>query len=140
MSTPTRIIDPTSGREALVGIGNALAVGPPQPSVAYNATLGVDDVVVNIVSARGGKSFCMTGIILTGNKSIDPNTDAIVDIYTATLPTSATAVATLLSIPVARSAQAIVTGILLEAGDGLFINGKTSDDDVLVTILGFYID
>lgn len=32
-----------------------------------------------------------------------------------------------------------ITGILLNSSIGKFINGKTSDDDVLVTILGYYV-
>ena len=131
--------DSKTGRTANVVRGNAIAVLPPQASIAYNATLGVDDVPVEIVPSRSKMTFCMTGILLTGNKSIDPNIDAIVDIYTSTDSASSTIVTSLISIPVSRSGSIVLNGILVEAEAGHFINGRTSDDDVLVTILGFYV-
>ena len=139
MGIDTRIIDPETGRSARVGAGGAVATGPARPSTSFNGTLGVNDAVVNIVPARSNRIFCVTAIILTGNKAIDPNTDAVVNIYTAVNETSATAVSTLITLPVARSSQTILTAILVESGEGEYINGKTSDDDVFVTILGFYL-
>lgn len=140
MSTPTFIIDTKTGRSAKVTSSRGLAVSPPQASLAYNATLEVDDIVANIVPGKGGEIFCITGIVLTGNKNISTTVDAVVDIYEANSPTSATVITTLLTIPVARSSQTVLTSILLETSEGSYINGKTSDDDVLVTILGFYIE
>lgn len=139
MSIRVAVEDHKNGRTAKIGLGGALATGPSSPSTPFNATLDIANTPVNVVPGKGGKIFCVTAIILTGNKGIDVNTDAVVDIYTADDPLSATAITTILNIPVQRSGQTIMTGILLESGLGNFINGKTSDDDVLVTILGFYV-
>ncbi len=139
MSVEFSLVDPSTGMTAKVGLDNALAVSPSQSSKTHNATLDVDATPVEIVAAKGGFIFCITGIILTGNKGISTSVDALVDIYTSTDSASATAVTTILSIPIARSSQTVITGVLLETEAGHFINGKTSDDDVLVTILGFYV-
>lgn len=139
MATPTIVTDSRSGREARVVRGEALAVLPPSPSKAYNATLGVNDTVYTIVNGRGGEVFHITSIILTANRSVSGTTDATVTIFEA-LATDLTAISeTILLIPVAQSSQTLLTGIHIEVGEGRFIMGKTSDDDVFVTILGYYI-
>ena len=139
MAIHSIITDELSGAHVNVGIGNALAVGPAKPSAAYNATLGVDDTPVTIVEGKGGQSFCITGIILTGNKNIATGTDATVDIFEATADDLTTSLSSILTIPVARSAQTVITGILMRIPTGRFVIGKTSDDDVFVTVLGFYV-
>ena len=50
-----------------------------------------------------------------------------------------TIVETILLTPVGQSSQLVVTSLTLEVGAGRFIMGKTSDDDVFVTILGYYL-
>lgn len=140
MSISVRLIDSASGREAKIRSDGSLTTSDNQSSVAYNAKFDVDDVAVEIVPAVHDKIFCITGIILTGNKNIATGTDAVVDIYTSTASASTAVVTTILTIPVARSSQAVMLGLLLSADRAHFINGKTSDEDVLVTIFGFYID
>ncbi len=139
MSTPTNITDPSTGKQAKVVLGDALAVGPASASESFNATLGVDDVAVEIVPARGKQSFCLTALVLTGNKAIDPNIDAVVDIFEAKHTDPTVATKTIIQVPVSRSGNITLTGILLESEVGHVIMGKTSDDDVLVTLLGFYV-
>ena len=139
MSLPVSIIDTDTGITARTTKGGSLAVGPISPSDTFNATLGVDNTPVEIVPARGKESFCITGIIMTGNKNIATGTDAVVTIYEATHADTATSVNDLFIIPIARSSQSIITDILIEGMVGHVIMGKTTDDDVLVTILGFYL-
>ncbi len=139
MSTPVKITDPETGIEAKVGLGNALAVGPADVSMTYNATLGVNNTPVEIVPPQAGKTFCVTGIILTGNKSISTSVDASVTIFEADPSNTALSINDLFLIPIARSSQSVVTNILLETRESAYIMGKTTDDDVFVTILGFYL-
>ncbi len=139
MPVSSVIIDSRTGKSVKVGLDRALAVGPSSPSLPFNAELAVDDVPVNIVPAVGNSIFCMTGIVLTGDKNISTTVDATVSIYTSDTNVSAVALTTLLAVPVQRSGQLALTNILIEAEEGKYINGVTSDDNVFVTILGFYI-
>jgi hypothetical protein len=135
------ISDGKDGRTVRVVGGNALAVNPPHPSISFNATLDVDDTAVNIVPAKADNRFFLTGVILVGNKNISATVDATVNIYTAVAADTAVGALTtsLFTLPVARSGSIILTPILVETAEGEFINGETSDDDVLVTLLGYYI-
>lgn len=141
MSIESYITDPRTGRAVKVGLGDSLAVGPASPSEPFNATLGTDDVVVNVVPAKAGHSFCITGIFLTSNKNVDPNTAATVIIYTADSETTAAvdAISTILSAPIPKNDQRDYNPILIAGAPGKWINAVTSDDDVFVTILGFYV-
>lgn len=140
MSINSIIQDEASGRTVKVGRDRALAVGPADFSRAFNALLDVDDVPVNIIPARSNESFCVTGIMLTGNKDISTVVDAVVTVYEAIDETTATSTNDILIVPIARSSQTILNGLSLIADDGKYINAVTTDDDVFVTILGFYIN
>jgi len=140
MGMPTNITDQRTGETAKVILGNALAVGPPSPSDTFNATLDLDDVPVEIVSGEAGQGFCLTGIILTGNKNIDQNVDAIVTLYQATADDLDTSLKDILVVPVSRSGQISLTGIYLEVPQGHFIMAETTDDDVFVTVFGWYME
>ena len=140
MSTPTTLVDPASGLTGKITKGNALAVGPPSPSKAYNATLGVDATPVEIVAGKSSQPFFITSIILTGNKNISGTVDAVVELFEATADDLTVSLNDILVIPVGKSAQTVITGIVLEVDGGRFIMAKTSDDDVLVTVLGYYVE
>jgi hypothetical protein len=128
-----------SGNAAYRVWGNAMAVLPPYPSKAYNATLDVNDTVYTIVKGRGSEAFHITSIILVGNKSISTSTDATITIFEALATDLTVNLATILSVPVSQSGQLVLTGLTIEVEEGRFIMGKTSDDDVFVTILGYYL-
>ena len=141
MSLESYITDPKTGNTVKVGLGRALVVAPPAPSIAFNATLDTDDVVVNVVPAKANHSFCITGIFLTSNKNVDPNTAATVVVFTGDSETTleADALTTVLLAPLPKNAIRDYNPILIASEVGKWINAVTSDDDVFVTILGFYV-
>lgn len=141
MSVDSRIVDPKTGRVAMVNMGGVLAVGPSHTSLSFNATLGTDDTAVNIVPAKADHVFCMTGLLLTANQNVSNTTSATVRIYTADAADTAvgSALTTLFTIPLGRNDTRDITGILVEASEGKWINGETSDDDIFVTVLGYYL-
>lgn len=141
MPIDSHIVDPKSGRPVKVTLGGAIAVTDLHPSLAFNATLETDDVVVNVVPAKADHVFCMTALLLTGNKNIDQTTAATVSIYTADSEStaSASALTTLFSMPVAKNSTRDITGILVESEEAKWINAVTTDDDIFITVLGYYL-
>jgi hypothetical protein len=141
MAITSIVADERTGQTVQVVRGNALAVSQPHPSLSFNAELAEDDTVVNLVPAKADHVFCLTGLLLTGNRNISTTVDASVEIYTADSETTAAANAlvSLFVIPVAQSSSRDTTGILVEAAEGKWINAVTSDDDVFVTALGYYL-
>jgi hypothetical protein len=101
--------------------------------------MGVDDTPVQIVAARATEAFCITAILLKGNKNISTSIDSVVTIYEATADDLTANLNDLFVLPVSRSGDVVLSGILVEVPKGRFVMGKASDDDVYVTILGFYV-
>lgn len=141
MPIESHITDPRTGRVVRTVGGDALAVNPPHPSLSFNATLGTDDTPVNIVPAVAQHVFCITGFLLTANQNVSNTTNATVTLYTADAENTAkgSALTTLFEISIGRNDIRDVTPILVESEEGKWINGETTDDDVIVTILGYYI-
>jgi hypothetical protein len=141
MAAKSVLIDSATGTKSRIVGGGALAVSSPYPSESFNATLGTDDTAVNIITAKADNIFCITGLILVGNKNISATVDATVNIYTAAASDTALSGATriLFTLPVARSGSIILSPILVDTEIAEYINGETTDDDVLVTILGYYL-
>ena len=141
MAIASIITDEGSGHTVKVSHGGALAVSPIAPSEAFNATLGVDDTPVNIVPAKAGHTFCTTSLLLTANQNVSNTVSAIASIYVGNAADTALGSAdrTLFAIPIGRNDTRDITGILIESASGKWINGETTDDDVFVTILGFYL-
>lgn len=141
MPIEAHITDPLNGKVAGVGIDGRVKVGPPEFSTAFNAELTVDDIPVNLVPAKAGQRFIMTSIILTGNKNVSGTVDATVSIYqgTSSTTTFANRSEEIITIPVGKSAQTVIPGIFLGCEVATWINAVTSDDDVFVTILGYYV-
>jgi hypothetical protein len=141
MSVEVHIVDPGTGKAVKRVEGGAIAVAPVRTSLPFNATLGTDDAVVNVVPAKADHVFYITGIFLTGNKNIDATTAATVTVYTGDSETTAVANAltTLLTLPVARNSTRDINPILLETENSKWVNAVTTDDDVFVTIMGYYL-
>jgi hypothetical protein len=141
MAIVSYVCDESTGRSVEVGEGGVLKVGPIHPSLSFNATLGTDDVAVNIVPAKAGHVFFLTGLLLTANQNVSNTVSATVTIYTGDAENTAkgSALTTLFTVPLQRNDTRDITGILVESEEGKWINGETTDDDVFVTVLGYYL-
>ena len=141
MAIDSYLTDSKTGRSATVLSNGSLAVAPVQSSTTYNAELITDDVVVNVVPARANHIFCLTGIFLTGNEKVETTVPATVTIFTGDSETTiaADAITTLLTIPVFKESTRDINPILVEAEEGKWINGVTTDDDISITIFGYYL-
>ena len=141
MSIDSIITDPRTGRQALLTDGGALAVSPVRPSVTFNATLGTDDTAVNIVPAKADHVFFMTGLSLTANQNVSNTVSATVSIYVGGAEDTAvgSALTTLVAIPLGRNDTRDIFPIFVQSPPGKWINGETSDDDIFVTIFGYYL-
>lgn len=143
MALIAKISDGLGGTKTLLKVttrGQAV-VGPIAFSEASSAALTVDDVPVNLFTPRSGKNFIITDIIIKGDKSIDNNVDATVTIYeTSVGPTSTTQTKVILPTKIARSGGLTLVGLNLEVSTGVWINAVTDDNNVFVTVMGYYVD
>jgi hypothetical protein len=110
---------------------------------AYDETkfvvLGTADAGVNFYKPKAGKQFVITGLIAAGNLSIAANALATVIVYEASSDATATVDKSLVQFGVTRLQTAPLLPLNILVEEGKFVNAKTDDDDVFLTIMGYYI-
>jgi len=97
------------------------------------------DTAFNFFLARAGQRFVITGILINSNKDVGAN-GAIVDIYEAGSTTSTTIDNQLARVNITKNQTVPIPGIFLAVSEGKFVNGKTDDATVNITIGGYFID
>ncbi len=112
-------------------------------SLKYDETqfneLGTVDAAVNFYKPRVGQQFVVTGVIAAGNLSIAANALATVIVYEASTESATVVDKTLIQFGVTRLQTLPLVPLNILANEGKFINAKTDDDDVFLTVMGYYV-
>ena len=117
-----------------------LVTAPVAYSQASSQKLEVDDTAYNLASPEASNLIVITDILLYANKSVSATTEAIVTIYESSVgPSEADVTTTLLQTEMLKQSSRDITGLNLVTTEGTWINAKTSDDDVFVTIMFYYL-
>ena len=140
MAIEVQVVDGGTGKPVRVSLIGSLAVGPPSFNLAVSKELGTADTAVNFYEPRGGKQFIVTHIYAYGDKQVSSVTNATVDVYEATNDSTATIDRTIFQFEIGQNEFQPRSDLNLLVNKDRFINAKTSDDDVHVQILGFFID
>lgn len=136
MSTPAVIQDANSGNRAIVTRYGQLVTSPVDYSTPVAKTLDVINTAYNFIEPTMDQSIVITDIILTANKNVGAG-DATVTIYEADSIDTTTSTKDILNLEMIKQSNLVLTGLNLIITEGFFVNAKTDDDDVFVTIM-FY--
>ena len=93
----------------------------------------------NFYEPRAGEQFVITGMRGKADRQVSTTADADVIIYEATSATTTTVTKTLHQEAMVRGEAFTIVGIRLLITEGRWVNAKTSDDDIHMTIFGHYI-
>jgi len=105
------------------------------PKYQYLDTI---NTAYNFFAPRPGQQFVVTMLIITTDKDVGVDGATIV-LYEAAAE-GATAVAkTIISVNLLKNTNLALVGMQLLVNPGTWINGKTDDDDVHLTVGGYYI-
>lgn len=141
MTLPINIIDGKKGTKVKAGVTSLgqLITAP----FAYDETkfneLAENDTAYNFYTPKTGEQFVLTGVMAYGDQQITANADANVTVYEASSSSTATVDKVLLQFAIGRSISFIATPLNILVNAGKYINAKTDDDDVHMTITGYYI-
>lgn len=91
----------------------------------------------NFFGPNGKKNFIITGLIINADKNV--TSSAVVDIYEATDATSTTIDEPIMTLDITKLTTQVITGVLIKTNFGKFINAKTDDATINLTILGYYL-
>jgi len=93
----------------------------------------------NFFKPRAGERFIITAALINTNKDIGVN-GAIFDLYEADSETSTTIDKQVAKVNMLKNNTIPIPGMFMGVSEGKFLNGKTDDAIVNVTITGYYID
>lgn len=137
MSAPVTIKDSKDGQAARVTRFGQLVVAPLAYSQPASQTLDEIDTAFNLLTPESGKSIVITDVIISADKSISVTDPAEVEIYQANEIDSLVAEGGSLNPRLLRGDNFILTGLNVLIPEGMWINAKTNDSTILVTLL-FY--
>ena len=129
-----------ANRHAKISRSGEVATGP----LAYDDTtfkeLGAINTGVNFYTPKPNQQFVITGMRIKANRSVSNTTDAEIIIYEASTSDTTTVDKTLHEEALIRGEGADLFPLHILVNEGKFINAKTDDASVFVTILGYYIE
>ena len=138
MSVPAVIKDSETGNEATVTKYGQLIVGPIDYSSPVAKTLSVVDTAYNFIEPVSGKSIVITDIILTANKNVGVN-DATIIIYQSDDSLSLISSNDILNLEMIKQTNLVLTGLNMIVPEGLFVNAKTDDNDIFITLMYYRV-
>ena len=102
--------------------------------------LAAINTAYNFYQPLPDKQFVVTSIFAYGDKEVASNTNATVEIYEASSTTETTVDKIIMQFEIGQNEFHPFTSLNLLVNEGKFINAKTTDDDVHMNILGYYVD
>ncbi len=143
MSIATRITGTNTRNhgalEAQVSPQGALVVGPFDYDLVSSVSAAVINTAYNLFKPRAGQQFVVTAIKMRGSKDVSTTVDATVEIYEASSITSITVDRAIYTDIVVRFESTTLGSVNILVNEGKFINAKTDDNSVQVTMTGYFV-
>lgn len=140
MSSPVQILGQSTGVKAKVTKFGQLVVAPIDYSTTSTVVLNATGTPFNILSPETGKAIVITDIIVNADKSVSNTTPANIEIYSAEEADLLTVFNLIVAPQLTGSSQQVMTGLNLLIDAGLWVNAKTDDASVLVTIMSYRLE
>lgn len=137
MSANVGIKDSKTGQSVRVTRFGQLVVSPLDYSTPLERELDTINTAFNFLAPEDGKNIVITDIVLSADKDVSNVDPAEIEIYEADAADSLTAAPSIISPRLIRSANLALTGLNLLIPEGKWVNAKTNDNNVLITIM-FY--
>ena len=139
MSVPSVIEDGAGGgyRGSVTKHGQVVT-GEASYSQPSAQEMGVASTGYMFIEPRQGKSIVIKTIYLFANRNVSSTIEADVEIYTSTTGIGTTVKDSILQAGLLKQSD-IVINMNTIVEEGLWVMGKTSDDDIKATIYYYYI-
>lgn len=140
MSTPVLLRDGTgTNAKACVTTIGQLVTAPYAYDLTIFNELAEPDTAYNFYEPIDAEQFVITGFIAKADKQVSSTVDADVVIYEADLSDTTTATKVLFQAAMVEGDLIVANPLNILVNAGAFVNAKTTDDDVHMTIMGYYI-
>ena len=138
MTAITHIVDGRGNntRACVTQIG-ALIVSPfKYDEVVYNELAAIN-TAYNFYESLPGQQFVITGMRIKADRQVSSTVDADVVIYEATSSSTTDVSKILHQEAMVRGENVTMLPMNILVNEGVFINAKTTDDDIHMTIMGY---
>jgi len=140
MSGPIKIKDGMgSGSFTKVSSVGQLITSPFAYDESVFKEFDVAATAFNFFRPKSGEQFVITGIRIKADRFVSNTTDAEVIIYEADSDLTITVDKILTQEALIRGEDATLIPINILVGTSKFVNAKTSDPSIFITILGYFI-
>ena len=138
MSLPVKIVGRKGKAVDVAGSGH-LVVGEHAFNETIAKNLSSINISFNFYKPKAQKQFIIKGIVAKANKDVSTSTDADLVIYEGTSAATTTVDKTLFQAAMTKHDSLILLPLNIIVNEGLFINAKTDDASIFITIMGYFI-
>ena len=139
MTLAVEIKDDDSDRRARVTQYGQLVTAPLAYSNPVANSLSIINTAFNFVEPQPGQSIIITDILASADKNVSATDPANVIVYESDGVSSLTNLRTLVQPQLIKSGNYLAIGLNLIVGEGRWINARTDDNNILLTILYYYV-
>ena len=140
MSIHSVITDGYAGMNiARVSEYGQLITAPYDYDTSKFVELAVDNTAYNFFAPKTGQRFVITVITGKANRNVSNTVDATVIVYEASASDTTVVDKVLFETAVIRGEPIRPPRLNLLVSAGKYVNAKTTDDDIFLTIMGYYI-
>ncbi len=140
MGIAAQIVDGCgTSRKAKVTPSGELVTGPLSYSGTKFQAMNAADTAFHFYPPIPNSQFVITGLRIKATTGVSPNTDAVIIVYEANSATSTTADKILHQEGLLKGDAATLLPLALLVNQEKFLNAKTNDATVNITIMGYYI-
>lgn len=136
---PVRLMGNGSQQVQVNEAGELIVSDGPYDLARFNE-LATTNTAYNFFGPRGREQFVITGFLMYGDKQVNSSTNATVVIYESDQPDSITEDRVLVQVEVGQNQSIPFPNIRILCNKGVYLNAKTDDDDIHITIFGHYVD
>jgi len=136
---PVRLMGNGSQQVQINEAGELITSDGPYDLVVFNE-LGTINTAYNYFGPNGRKQFVITGFLAYGDKQVNSSTNATVVIYESDQADGTTEDRVLIQFELGQNQSVPFPNIRILCNKGAYINAKTDDDDIHMTIFGHYVD
>lgn len=136
MAIDAILTDLGNGNRVGISTNGELYVAPLNPNISVHHTMDTVDTAYNFAVPQTGFKMRLQNILIYGDKAIGTN-DASIVIYAAT-SANATTGTVILELELPKYASRDIIGLNLELSEGVHLNAKTNDNNVFLTMMGYY--
>lgn len=127
-----------AGYKAMVTQYGQLVTGALSYSTPIAHTMVLNNTAYNFASPISGKRIVITDILIYANKGVGAG-DAAVEIYEADDDIETTISKSIISTEMLKQSTRDLTGLNLIVSEGKWVNAKTDDNTIFMTIMFYYI-